>query len=152
MSMKTDELIGCLAHDVRPVRPLARPATRAGRWLLAGAAYIAAGVGMMAAGLFPGGGSLEPIYLSQQAFALATGAFAAVAAFASVIPGARRGALTLAAMSASAWLGVLLWGCVHDLRTHGTLGVGSQTDWPCVVAIVIGGGPPWPPCFVVAYR
>ena len=141
--MNTDELIERLARDARPVRPLARPATRAGRWLLVAVAYIAAGVTMMAIGLFPGAGSFDVLYLLQQGLALATGVFLAVAAFASVIPGAGRRVHAFAALSVSAWFGVLLWGCVRDVRATGTLGLDSHADWPCVAAIALGGGALW---------
>ena len=141
--MNTDELIGRLSRDLRPVRPLAPPGVRAGLWLLAAAAYVAVGVGMIVFGMAPGGAKAEPIYLWQQGLAAVTGGIAAFAAFASVIPGVRRYATTLAGLSASAWLGILLWGSARDLQTYGTLGLGSQTDWPCVAALVIGGGALW---------
>src|SRR5262249_29618804 len=33
----------------------------------------------------------------------------------------------------------LLWAGVLDLQTAGTLGATSQSDWPCVVSMTVGG-------------
>ncbi len=141
--MKTDELIERFANNLQPVRPLAPPGTRTALWLLAAAAYLLVSLGMIAIGLVPGGAVAEPIYVLQQGLALATGVAAAFAAFTSVIPGLRRGASVFVGVSASAWLGMVLWTCVRDLRTHGTFGITSQTDWPCVAVMVVGGGVLW---------
>jgi hypothetical protein len=40
-------------------------------------------------------------------------------------------------------MAALVWGCVVDLRMQGTLGVGRETDWPCVVSISVGGALLW---------
>jgi hypothetical protein len=45
----------------------------------------------------------------------------------------------LPAMSGAVWLAALLWNCWRDLQTWGTVGITSQTDWPCVVSIATGG-------------
>ncbi|MEQ1757295.1 MAG: NrsF family protein [Vicinamibacterales bacterium] len=141
--MKTDELIGRLAAEVPPVRPLAPPATRTAGWLLMAALYVAAGVGMVATGMVPGGANADPIYVFQQGLAVAIAVVAAFAAFSSVIPGSRRSATTLVGVMALAWLGAVVVGCLRDLQVHGTLGLSSQTDWPCVAAMVLGGGALW---------
>jgi hypothetical protein len=33
----------------------------------------------------------------------------------------------------------LVWGLVVDVRMQGTLGMGRETDWPCVLSISLGG-------------
>jgi len=37
----------------------------------------------------------------------------------------------------------LLWGCTEDVRNLGTLGIGRETDWPCVISITLGGAMLW---------
>jgi hypothetical protein len=143
MTMKTDELIGRLAAEVRPIRPLAPPATRAAMWLMAAGVYVAAGIGMIAAGLVPGGATTEPAYVLQQGLAVVTAVVAAFAAFTSVIPGARRHAPTLVGVMALAWLGAVILGSLRDFQLRGTFGLSSQTDWPCVAAMVLGGSALW---------
>ena len=75
----------------------------------------------------------------QQGAALVTGIMAARAAFASVIPGQDDRVWILPAIGAAAWSVSLLWAGVRDLQATGTLGLTSQTDWPCVVSMVVGG-------------
>jgi hypothetical protein len=36
-------------------------------------------------------------------------------------------------------MAALVWGCVVDVRMQGTLGVGRENDWPCVLSISLGG-------------
>jgi hypothetical protein len=37
------------------------------------------------------------------------------------------------------WAAALLWAGVLDLQVSGTLGVSSQSDWPCVASMTVGG-------------
>jgi hypothetical protein len=39
-------------------------------------------------------------------------------------------------------MAALVWGCVLDIQ-QGTLGLGRETDWPCVVSISLGGALLW---------
>jgi hypothetical protein len=80
-----------------------------------------------------------PLYLVQQSLALVTGIMAARAALASVIPGSNNRAWVLPAIGATVWSVSLLWAGVRDLQASGTLGVTSQSDWPCVASMTVGG-------------
>jgi hypothetical protein len=101
------------------------------------------GIGMIAIGMVPGGATSQPIYMLQQALAVTTAVVAAFAAFTSVIPGARGNTPALVGILAFAWFGAVLWGGLRDLQVQGTFGLSSQTDWPCVAAMVLGGGALW---------
>jgi hypothetical protein len=140
--MKTDDLIVRLAANASPVRPLPPPWKRATAWLGLEAAYVGAAVAvamlrhrMAAVG--------DPILAVQQGALFAVAATAAVSAFASVIPGTSRRTLAAPLLPAGVWLLAVLWGCAVDWHTRGTLGLASQTDWPCVISIVVAGTILW---------
>ena len=80
-----------------------------------------------------------PFYLLHQSAALFTGITAARAAFASVIPGANNRVWAMPAMGAGVWGRSLLWAGALDSQASGTLGAASQTDWPCVASMTMGG-------------
>jgi hypothetical protein len=80
-----------------------------------------------------------PLFLVQQSAALVTGIMAARAAFASVIPGGSDRAWVVPAIGAAVWGVSLFWAGVLDLQASGTLGVTSQSDWPCVASMTLGG-------------
>jgi len=81
-------------------------------------------------------------YVIEQFAALATGIAAAVAAFASTIPGYNRKVLLLPLLPLAAWLGVLGQGCVSALVQFGPTGLSLQPDWFCFPAIVLVGAIP----------
>jgi hypothetical protein len=64
---------------------------------------------------------------------------AARGAFASVIPGSNNRVGVMPAMGAGVWGLSLLWAGVLDLQASVTLGVTSQSDWPCVASMTVGG-------------
>lgn len=115
--------------------------------MVAGGIYLLMVVVMVTTGLSEGGATTDAPYVAQQLAALATGLTASYAAFASVVPGFRRRVTIWPVLSGAGWLAAMLWGCARDLSQMGTLGVGSQSDWPCVVSIAVGGGLLW---FVMA--
>jgi hypothetical protein len=141
--MNTDDLIQRLGAELTPVRPLAPPWKRAFVWLACGAAYIAVVVlsEWMRRGAL--GTSDNPVYLVQQAGLIATAIAAALAAFVSVIPGADRRLLAAPLVPGAVVAAALLWGCTEDVRNLGTLGIGRETDWPCVISITVGGAMLW---------
>jgi hypothetical protein len=141
--MNTDDLIQRLGAELTPVRPLAPPWKRASVWLACGAAYIA--VVVLSAWMRRGelGTSDNPVYVVQQAGLIATAIAAAIAAFVSVIPGADRRLLAAPLVPGALVVSALLWGCTEDVRNLGTLGIGRETDWPCVVSITLGGAMLW---------
>jgi hypothetical protein len=84
----------------------------------------------------------EARYLSEQFAALATGIAAAIAAFASTIPGYSRKVLLLPILPLAAWLSVLGQGCVSTWIQLGPDGLTLQPDWFCFPAIVLVGAIP----------
>ncbi|BCS32617.1 hypothetical protein TBR22_A18310 [Luteitalea sp. TBR-22] len=141
--MNTDELIQRLGDDLAPVTPLAPPARRAAGWLLGAAAYVG---GMAALAVSRHGHAAvtaEPLYVAQQATVVVMAASAAVAAFASVVPGRNRKWLAVPLVPAAVAILLLALGCIGDLHRLGSLGVGAETDWPCVISIAVGGVALW---------
>jgi hypothetical protein len=94
---------------------------------------------LMFAVMSSGGVTLTPLYLVQQSAALVTGIMAARAALASVIPGMNNRVWIMPAIGAGVWSLSLVWAGVLDVQAVGTLGVTSQSDWPCVVSMSVGG-------------
>ena len=138
--MNTEDLIQRLGDDLDPVRPLSRPWRRAAAWLTCAAVYLC-GVVLLAwvRGRSLDGGS----DVTQQGALIATALSASVAAFASVVPGSDRRVLGIPVVPGMLVMATLAWGCVVDVRMQGTLGVGRETDWPCVVSISVGGALLW---------
>ena len=143
--MKTDDFIGQLARDAKAEAPLPAPTWRTAAWLLWALFYCI----VLAVTMFmvtPATDvALTPLYFIQQGAAVATAITAARAAFGSVIPGAQARMWGPPTVSVAVWVGLMLWNSVLDVRAAGTLGVTSQTDWPCVASMAMGaivlGGP-----------
>jgi hypothetical protein len=138
--MKTDELIDRLAHDVTVTSPLPPPGVRTTVWTVWATLYLVVVTVMMFAVMSSAGMTSTPRYFVQQGAAVFTGIVAARAALASVIPGADDRVWVLPALGMATWAAALLWAGVVDLQVSGTLGVTSQSDWPCVVSMTVGGG------------
>lgn len=137
--MNTEDLIDRLARDAAPVAPLPAPGARTALWALWAALYLIIVGVIMRTTMATAGAALTPVYVLQQGAALFTAIAAARAAFVSVIPGAPAGPWTLALGGAVAWLAAAAWGVSADLRVAGTIGISTQSDWPCVVSIMFGG-------------
>lgn len=137
--MNTDELIDRLGRDAAIVSPLRAPWRRAAFWLLWGGFYVAlfalVKFGMMSTGEL----AVTPLYLVQQGAALFIAITAAHAALVSVIPGTQSGVWGPPLAGAAVWLGALLSGVALDVRVLETSGALSESDWPCVASMVIGG-------------
>jgi hypothetical protein len=139
--MNTEDLITRLGDGLGPVRPLAPPWRRAAAWLGCAAAYVC-GVVLIA---WVRGRPLDGIGadVPQQAALMATAVAASVAAFASVVPASDSRALSIPLIPGMLVMAALFWGCMVDVRMLGTLGIGRETDWPCVVSITLGGALLW---------
>ena len=137
--MKTDELIDRLGRDVTVTRPLSPPGARTVMWMVWAAVYLVVVTVMMFAVMSSAGVMPTPLYLVQQSAALVTGIMAARAAFASVIPGPNNRVWVMPAIGAGVWSLSMAWAGVLDLQASGTLGVTSQSDWPCVASMTVGG-------------
>ncbi len=137
--MKTDELIDRLGRDVTVARPLPAPGIRTAVWMVWAVSYLVVVAVMMFAVMSSAGVTPTPLYLVQQGAALVTGILAARAALASVIPGSNDRVWVLPAIGVATWAAALLWAGVLDLQASGTLGMTSQSDWPCVASMTVGG-------------
>jgi hypothetical protein len=82
-------------------------------------------------------------YVLQQVALASTGVLAALAAFASVVPGNTSRARAALAAPVGLMMAALLWGTIRDVQQFGTVGVGRETDWPCVVSVTLGGLALW---------
>jgi hypothetical protein len=137
--MNTDDLIDRLGRDVAVAKPLPAPGMRTAAWMVWALSYLVVVAVMMFAVMSSAGVTPTPIYLVQQGAALVTGIMAARAAFASVIPGSSNRVWVLPTIGAAVWSLSLLWAGVRDLQALGTLGATSQSDWPCVASMTVGG-------------
>ena len=137
--MRTDDLIDRLGRDVTVTRPLATPGMRTAVWMVWALSYLIVVAVMMFAVMSSAGVTPTPLYLVQQSAALVTGIMAARAALASVIPSANDRVWVVPAIGVATWAAALLWAGVLDLQASGTLGVTSQSDWPCVASMTVGG-------------
>jgi len=130
------------ALGVEPVAPLRRPAVRALAWTAIGAVYLLAPV----VAISPRGDLdvrlRDPRFLVEQVAALLTGVTAAVAAFATVVPGHRRGIVAWPAVSAVAWIAAVCVGAYGELVHAGTANLYLQADWGCVWAVLAGAAVP----------
>jgi hypothetical protein len=137
--MKTDELIDRLGRDVTVVRPLPTPGMRTAVWMVWAVSYLVVVAVMIFAVMSSARVMPTSLYLVQQSAALVTGIMAARAAFASVIPGSNNRVWVLPTVGTAVWAASLLWAGVRDLQASGTLGMTSQSDWPCVASMTMGG-------------
>ncbi|HEY7085194.1 MAG TPA: NrsF family protein [Hyphomicrobiaceae bacterium] len=136
--MNTNELITRLTADLKPVRPLRPPWARAGLWLGLALPCVAA----LVWGKLNVDASLvmsDARFMVEEAATLATALTAAIAAFASAIPGFDRRILLLPLPSLSLWLASVGHGCLQDWIRLGADGLAIRPDWDCLLlATMIG--------------
>jgi hypothetical protein len=131
--VETNELIQQMIDHANPVRRLAAPWQRASLWLAVSLAYAAAVVVFHLVG--SGGlGAPDPRLLVEEAAILATAVTAAIAAFASVVPGRDRRIALLPLVPLTVWLASLGEGCLHDWLRLGAGGLALRPDWDCAIA------------------
>jgi hypothetical protein len=137
--MDTDEFINCLVADLRPVRPLMRPWTRAMLWLAIALPYVAAVVWSKLMMVDAAQVGADSRFIIEQAATLATALTAAIAAFCSAIPGFDRRLLLLPLAPLGLWLASVGHGCVEDWLQLGAAGLAIRPDWDCLpMATIIG--------------
>jgi hypothetical protein len=139
--MNTDELIGRLAAELRPVKRLAPPLLRAAGWIGLSVLVVAACV--LAFGPRPD--LMErlsrPHEVAQLVFALATGVLAAIAAFQLSLPDRSPHWALLPLPTAAGWIGSLGMGCLADVAREGPQALVLGTSWGCLRFIVLMGVP-----------
>lgn len=111
-------------------------------WLLIGIPYVALVVIVISPRADLPTKLTEARFLIEQAAALLTGIAAAIAAFASTIPGYDRKILLLPLPPLAAWLGSLGEGCLKAIWLFGLAGLSLQPDWFCLPAIMLVGAMP----------
>jgi hypothetical protein len=137
----TDDFIRQLAARATPVRPLPAPWRRAAVWVGASLACVA-GVCLL---LWIWRGSLIPVtdrrFVIEQVAALLTGITAAIAAFATTVPGYSRKVVWLPVLPLAVWIATIGQSCVHDwsFSPHGWA---IAAHWGCLVVTFVAGAVP----------
>lgn len=138
----TRTLIERLAHDARPVRPIASPLRRTLAWLamaMVVAALVIAHYGLRA-------NLRETMHagpdLVEWIASLATGILAAYAAFQVSVPGRSKAWAWLPVPALALWLTGLGWGCMRDYAHMGTAAfLLEAASSECAVAITLTSVP-----------
>jgi hypothetical protein len=138
----TETLIRELAGRTPQVRPLARPWVRAAAWLGIAVPSALLVVVMMSVHGDWVSRLLMPRVIGEEAFALATGTLAAIAAFASVVPGYNRRVLFLPLVPLVLWLGGLGQTSVRDWLQLTSHGFSMRSEWVCLPATIVAGAVP----------
>ena len=138
----TDDLIRTLAAKADPVRLLPGPIIRAAEWLTCSLLSV----GFVTVVLTPrpdlAAKLTETRFVIEVATALATSIVAAIAAFATVVPGSGRTTLALVVLPLALWVGSLGVGCIQDWIVLGSAGRLWQIDWSCFPSILVAGAAP----------
>jgi hypothetical protein len=138
--VETDDLIRRLADEAAPVRPLARPWLRALLWLAISAPPVFLVVWWHGLGTKAGMAATADLRMTIEWLAiLATAVSAAVAAFASAVPGVSRKWLWLPLVPLSIWLLTVGQGCVEDYQAMGAAAFALRPDSECYVPTVLAG-------------
>jgi hypothetical protein len=138
----SQELIGRLVKDLRPVRRLRPPVIRLMSWLALSLPWVIAVVLMM--GLRPDINARlsDGRWLIEQGAALATAMMAAMAAFCAGVPGRPRWEHFLPVLPLAVWLGALCQGSAQEWLSAGSLSLILHQDWQCLPGIIfVGIGP-----------
>lgn len=131
-----EELIRLLAHDLRPVRPLAPPWLRALGWLAVVAASAAGLAAFADLGALGRRLAAAPDMALVVAGSVLTTLLAALAAFQVSVPG-RRAAWALApAPAAALWLGASGLGCLRAEPVLGTHAIPPAETAECLIFII----------------
>jgi hypothetical protein len=137
MSKNTQALIDSLSRDLSPVRPLRNPLIRTVLWVGLLLPYTALVVIVLGFLLKRPMSPLDRPFVMEQTFALLTGITAAMAAFASVIPGRSRSYLLWPVLPLIAWLGTLGENCL----AAGPLAITGHNVWCFPFVIILGTAP-----------
>ena len=136
--METSALIRHLAADAAPVHRLPPPWLRMAMWLAISLPYVCTVVVMKPAAIgFLG--KIDARFALEQMAILATALTAAIAAFASVIPGHHKKIYLLPLLPLAVWLASLGEGCATDWLRFGADGLRVRPDWECAPAAIFIG-------------
>jgi hypothetical protein len=142
MTAETKQLIRDLTDKVKPVRRPAGPGFRALMWAGVSLLYIGAFLLIMPVRHDVTLNPNDRLFLIEQTAACATGLTAAIAAFASVVPGYSSKWAALPLLPFAVWLASLGPGCVQELNRFGIEHLPlSHNPW-CAPFIVLFGALP----------
>jgi hypothetical protein len=138
--MDTNALIQELANSAAPVQRLPAPWVRMLIWLALSVPFLAAVIWlMMPSDINPAAAITDRRFLIEEAVLLVTALTAALAAFASVVPGYDRRILLIPLLPLAVWLTSLGEGCWRNWVALGANGLTLRPDWDCLPpAILIG--------------
>ncbi len=142
MIKDTEGLIRRLAQNVEPVRPLPNPWIRTAVWLGVSVPYLVVVMIIMTPQQHLSAMVSDPRFVIEQISALSAGLAAAVAAFATIIPGYRRRLLLVPLLPFVVWFTSLGQGCLQDLARHGVQASLLPHDPLCFLFIVLFGAVP----------
>ena len=135
--MRTDDLIAAIVTAARPVRPLPTPWVRAAGWLAAGGVWLAFALSVLGPRADLTHRLGEPTFDLELAAILATAVAAAIAAFASAVPGLDRRLSLLPLPPLALWLLTLGESCRAAWLADGGFGGRLAPDWSCVPAVAL---------------
>jgi hypothetical protein len=137
--MDTNALIAELANSAVPVRRLPAPWARMLMWLVLSVPFLAVIWLVMPTDINLVAALADRRFLFEEAVLLITALTAALAAFASVVPGYDRRILLIPLLPLSLWLASLGEGCWRNWVALGAGGLTLRPDWDCLPpAILIG--------------
>lgn len=137
--METDALIARLTREAGPVRRMMAPWKRAACWL---ALAVPPLVVVIAFEGLAGKAAMSVTdwrFVIEEIAILATAVTAAIAAFASTIPGHDRRWLWIPAAPLAVWLLTVGEGCVSDWMRLGAAGLTVRADFDCFPPMVLIG-------------
>jgi len=138
--MDTNALIQELASSAAPVRRLSGPWARMLMWFALSVPFLAAVIWlMMPSDINPVAALADRRFLLEEAVLLATALTAALAAFASVVPGYERRILLIPLLPLAAWLASLGEGCWRNWVALGASGLTLRADWDCLPPAILVG-------------
>ena len=137
--MDTETLIARLSAEAQPVRPLMPPWRRAAIWLAICVPPLVAVVALHGLSIDAAGFLADQRLLIEELAILATAISAAVAAFASVVPGRSQRWLWLPAIPLAIWLATVGKGCLDDFAALGPAGLRIRVDVECFLPMVMIG-------------
>jgi hypothetical protein len=139
--VRTDDLIGQLTTELRPVRRLPSPLFRAALWIGFAVLIVAAFVVVLGPRHDLAERMHRPHEVAQFALAVLTGVLAAIAAFELSMPDRSGMWAALPLPAALAWGGTLGMGCMADMERMGPEALEVGTSWGCFRFIVLMGVP-----------
>jgi hypothetical protein len=138
--MDTNALIQELVNSAAPVERLRAPWVRMLIWLALSVPFLATVIWLlMPSDINPVATIADRRFLIEEAALLVTALTAALAAFASVVPGYDRRILLIPLLPLAVWLASLGEGCWRNWVALGANGLTLRPDWDCLPpAILIG--------------